>query len=85
MSSSQELFETEKYDTCIIKLHSLIELALAAHDIETLKKAHFLSGIVFVNCGNPCQAIEHYKFLRNIVEGDGDTKLKFHVYTELGL
>jgi len=68
-----------------MKLHKLIEISLAAHDIETLKKAHFLAGIVFVDSGNPSEAIQHYKHLRNIVESYGENNLKFHIYTEMGL
>lgn len=44
LNSSQDLFDKERYDTCIMKLHTLIEVALAAHDIDVLKKAHFLAG-----------------------------------------
>ncbi|CAI2386636.1 unnamed protein product [Moneuplotes crassus] len=83
--TSRELLDREKYETCIMKLHKLIEICLSASDIECLKKAHFLAACVFVNKGNSRQAIKHYQYLRNIVEATHDNALKCHVYTEMGL
>jgi tetratricopeptide (TPR) repeat protein len=85
LEEAHDLFQREKYDICIIKLHKIIETALAAHDIPSLKRAHFLASTAFTLIGKFSMAIDHYKKLRNIGEATQDLKLNLHVYTELGL
>ncbi|CAI2387411.1 unnamed protein product [Moneuplotes crassus] len=83
--TARELLDKEQYETCIMKIHSIIEISLTASDLDSLKKAHFLAGCVFVDKGNPREALLHYQYLRNIVEATKDNILKCHVYTEMGL
>ena len=85
MRDAKEFYIKKKKEAWMNNLNQSIKIALAAHDIELIKKIHVLSGLVLQNFKDPFDAIDHYKHLRNIVEATNDIPLKFHVYYQLGM
>lgn len=75
----------KKKEACIGCLNQAIKLSLAAHDIESVKRIHMISALVFIHFNNPYDAVDHYKHLRNLVEATDDAPLKMHVYYQFGM